>query len=127
MNPRLSCYVIRYYRHFMTETEQSAQFHLNSAMKALNGRSDKLAQEEARSHIYWLRFMSADPEVLRMSSNGFESFAEMAAKRILDEHREAISLNCCPRCGELARTPTARQCRVCYFDWHASPTVQSTP
>ena len=24
----------------------------------------------------------------------------------------------CPQCGKLARTPQAKQCRHCGFDWH---------
>ena len=42
------------------------------------------------------------------------------AERVLREMPEQVEFNQCPRCGGLARTPRARQCRHCYFDWHDS-------
>lgn len=48
---------------------------------------------------------------------GKESLWEHIAKRILAEHGEEI-INLCPKCGALARTPLAKQCRSCFHDWH---------
>lgn len=48
---------------------------------------------------------------------GKESLREHIAKRILAEHGEEI-INLCPKCGALARTPLAKQCRSCFHDWH---------
>ncbi len=39
------------------------------------------------------------------------------AERLFKNHKEQI-LNTCPRCEKLARTPLAKQCRHCGFDWH---------
>jgi ribosomal protein L40E len=42
------------------------------------------------------------------------------AQRILDKHSDEIVFNYCPRCGALAKTPKARQCRVCHHDWYSA-------
>ena len=31
------------------------------------------------------------------------------------KHKEG---NNCPKCGKLARTPKAKQCRYCFYNWH---------
>jgi hypothetical protein len=50
-------------------------------------------------------------QVLRLASGGIDVFVVRTAQRILDEHKNKIVLNNCPRCGALAKTPKARQCR----------------
>lgn len=49
---------------------------------------------------------------------GEEEFYSMVKNRILREHSQEISLNYCPKCGSLARTPRAKQCLKCKYDWH---------
>ena len=121
MNSRLAYYVISYFPSFMTESERRTHHHLMVTMKATKGRSDAMAQEEAKRHIVLSTSLSGDSEVLQLASNGYQSFAEQTARRILADYREGVFLNCCPRCGELARTPKARQCRYCRHDWHDVP------
>jgi len=112
-------YVIGYYGHLMTEHERRAYWHLAGTVKATHGRSDADAQEEAKGSVYYLREMlSDDPTVLLLVRDGLEAFVLRTGKRILNDHRDQIVLNCCPQCGALARTPKARQCRTCRHDWH---------
>lgn len=125
MNSRLAHYIISYYQQLMTPSERCAYSHLGATMKATSGRSDKLAQEEAQHDSYWSRYLSHDSEILQLANDGWESFCQKTAERILAEHKEDVFLNCCPHCGQLARTPTARQCRICGFDWHMTNGVQN--
>lgn len=37
---------------------------------------------------------------------------------IKDKFKEQIFWNFCPKCEKLARTPKAKQCRYCNYDWH---------
>jgi hypothetical protein len=116
-------YVFRYYGHLMTAQERQAYGHLVGTAKAMHGRSDWAAQTEARnklSHLpsHFPRRLSDDPEVLNLTREGWDMFVERTAKRILDEHRAEVRFNYCCRCGALARTPRARQCRFCRHDWH---------
>ena len=46
-------------------------------------------------------------------------FMVRTAQRILDKHSDEITFNYCPRCGGLAKTPKARQCRFCDHGWHS--------
>jgi len=50
--------------------------------------------------------------------NGIDHFRLSTAERILKEDRDKIYFNNCPKCDELARTPDAKQCRFCGYDWH---------
>lgn len=42
---------------------------------------------------------------------------EKISELILKDYKDKIFLNNCPKCGELARTPKARQCRYCGNKW----------
>ena len=113
-------YVLRYYVHFMTTRERVAQRHLFGTDKATHGRTDAAAKNEVRNSSHHLsRLLSNDPEVLRLASGGSDAFALRTAQRIPDEHKNEIVFNNCPRCGALAKTPKARQCRFCRYDWHS--------
>ena len=116
--PELARYVVTYYSHLMTKAELLARRHLTAAMKATHGGSDKQAQADTRNHRMLSRWLSNDPEVLRLAANGYEAFAQQTATRILSEHGDRVVINRCPACGALARTPKARQCRFCGHDWH---------
>jgi hypothetical protein len=116
-------YVFTFYRHLMSERERLAYSHLVGTMKLSHGRSDAKAQEEARAGKrppYGLasQWLSDDSEVLRLARDGYEAFVESTGERIFRDHRDQIVLNYCPKCGQLARTPKARQCWACRHDWH---------
>ena len=122
LNPEAAHYVIRFYGRLMTDVERRAQVHLFAAMKASSGRSDIGAQKEAQLSQFHSKFLSSeDPEVMRLVADGYEAFELRTAVRILrGECGLEVRFNRCPRCGELARTPTAKQCRHCHYDWHAA-------
>lgn len=112
-------YVFRYYSHLMNEQERAANRHLTGTIKATHGRSDVGAQTEARSGPHHLcEMLSDEAQVLDLASGGFQAFVLRTGERIIRDHQDKIALNCCPQCGRLARTPTARQCRLCRHDWH---------
>jgi hypothetical protein len=121
METEIAQYVFTYYRHLMTRQERLAHRHLVTTAKAMGGRTDAGSQTEARKtnkNPFLLEWFSSDPEVLRLASEGLDVFVERVAQRILDEHRDEVRFNNCPKCGGLTRTPKARQCRFCGFDWH---------
>ena len=119
MDKDFAYYVIRYCGHLMNAQEKQAYSHLAATMKA-TGRDDVAAQEEAKSSKIQSRWLSTDPDVLRLAHNGYQAFLANTASRILTEQGDQVFLNLCPKCGSLAKTPKARQCRVCKYDWHAS-------
>lgn len=46
-------------------------------------------------------------------------FYNSVKNRILKEHSVNIFLNYCPKCGNLTRTPRAKQCLRCKYDWNS--------
>jgi len=123
MDPAKVSYVFHYYGGLMTECEWKAYNHLMGTAKAAHGRTDVDAQVEVRActqlELQHLRkLLSDDPRVLLLARDGFSAFVVRTARRILEDHADQLVFNCCPRCGGVARTPTARQCRHCGHDWH---------
>jgi hypothetical protein len=117
MNADLAWYIVRHFSDLMSPQERLAYRHLATTIKAGYG-DDPAAQERAKGNKVRSRFLSDDPEVLRLASGGLQRFVANTADRILRETPDQVFLNCCPRCAQLARTPKARQCRFCGHDWH---------
>jgi len=117
---QLAAYLVTYYPQFLTKEEESAQRHLMGTVKIMHGRDDIAAQEEAISRYYPADkiFFTKDPDVLLLAKDGYKVFVLRTGSRIFAEHGDEISLNLCPKCGRLARTPSAKQCRHCFHDWH---------
>jgi hypothetical protein len=129
-------HAVTYYGHFMTDLERLANRHLSMTIKQTRGRSDLAAQAEAKHRLADLdartssqpkeheqrrllsEWLSDDPDVLFLAREGFDAFVRQTGRRILEDHQNEITLNRCPRCQRVARTPTAKQCRFCLFDWH---------
>jgi hypothetical protein len=60
--------------------------------------------------------MTEDPDILKLLDDGIDEFRRKVAKRIINSN--IIEFNNCPKCKKLTRTPKAKQCRFCQFDWH---------
>lgn len=120
MNSNLVEYVRCNYLRLMNQEERRAYSHLTGTMKATWGRGDSSAQEETRNDPQFSRWLTDDPAALQLAREGWSMFLERTANRIFSEHRKDIFMNLCPRCHALARTPKAKQCRSCHYNWHAS-------
>ena len=57
-------------------------------------------------------------EIKNLIQNGYEQFVINIGKRIEKDSPKAYTLNQCPNCKFLARTPYAKQCRKCSHNWH---------
>ena len=119
LNPQLAYYIIRFHSELMTNAERQAQRHLFATMKATKGRGDEAAQREAQNHPL-SNMLSAEPNVLSLAKAGYEQIQLTTAARILRDSAHKVFFNCCPACGELALTPSAKQCRYCGHDWHST-------
>lgn len=53
--------------------------------------------------------------------DGPEAFRRRVCRRILADAAGEVFVNRCPRRGKVVRTPRARQCFWCGFDWHQPP------
>jgi hypothetical protein len=119
LNHQVAYYVVRFHADLMTEAERKAHRHLFATMKA-TGRDNETAQREAQNHKLHSRMLSTEPHVLSLAKDGYQQFQLTTAARILRDSAERVFFNCCPACGKLARTPSAKQCRYCGHDWHGT-------
>lgn len=108
----LTSYVFFNYPDLMTLHEGLAYKSTVGKLKADHAHSPGMRELLLREWV------SKDPEVLQLLEGGSEQFFVNVSQRILREHPAEVFLNRCPRCGGLARTPQAKQCRHCFFSWH---------
>lgn len=113
LNQETANYIITYFSELMMLQEKTALRHQHSLIKLEDD------ENEGRTNLYYRRgLLSRDPEVLDLLSAGPNEFLIKCAERILKEHPDKVYLNLCPKCNKLARTPYAKQCRYCHYDWH---------
>jgi hypothetical protein len=108
----LAKYIVNYYQNLMTAHEKAAYKSMLGEQKIAN------ADNPSQKRLLQKNWVSNDAAVRALLANGSEAFIAAVADRILREHPKDIFLNHCPRCGALAKTPTARQCPKCFFSWH---------
>ena len=105
-------YILENY-HQLTFDEIKELQHYRLSVNVKNMQEGKLRTFFSRS-----KWLSDDPEILNQLDDGYVQFLLRCANRILSENPDKIFFNLCPVCSKLARTPFARQCRLCGFDWH---------
>jgi hypothetical protein len=106
-------YIFSYCNKFMNENEGKANWHHFAKEKSGHGK-----KESFYTHLKQKNLLSHDSEVLILLADGFQSFKERVAIRIYKEYENELNLNLCPKCLKIARTPLAKQCRFCFYDWH---------
>lgn len=107
--PELEDYIYQYCEKFMTEEELMAGKTIMYRSSANSKQMLALMREK--------KWISEDPDILRMIGDGHEALKRRIVNRIWSEHRNELNLNLCPECKKIARTPDARQCRFCFHDW----------
>jgi hypothetical protein len=114
----LTTYVWDHYGHLMTEFEGRVRKAISGRMKSANAQSPQMSAAIDR---LWSAI--GDPEIESALAEGPEAFRRQVRDRILLAHGTEVFINRCPSCGRIVRTPQARQCFWCGFDWH-SPTSE---
>ena len=104
-------YVFVNFSNLRTMHENLAARSIDAEMKAQHSQSSGMQQ------MLRTKWVSQDPEVLRLLENGAEQFYSNVVQRILRERPDKVFLNYCPQCHGLARTPQAKQCPHCFFSW----------
>ncbi|RKG69008.1 hypothetical protein D7V80_10355 [Corallococcus sp. CA054B] len=67
------------------------------------------------------RWLTDDPAVLSLLTEGKAGLGRAIEQRLRAELAGELVINRCPKCGALARTSKARQCRQCPHTWRDSP------
>ncbi len=107
----LEQYIITHYHDLLTMEEKLAYKHHLATEKAEYSKG-KLGE------MVMSRWGITNQNALELLEGGFDEFKKRVANRILDEKPDKVFINNCPQCGKLARTPKAKQCRFCGYDWH---------
>jgi hypothetical protein len=107
-------YVITHYAYLLTLPQKKALKHHQHLLK-LDDRADRDRLTSIYTQNKWL---SGEPETFSQLDGGYSNFIITCSKQLLSKHSNDIIINLCPNCGRLARTPLAKQCKHCFFDWH---------
>jgi hypothetical protein len=107
----LEQYIVIHYHHLLTLEEKLAYKHHLTSEKAENSN-------ENFGKMLLSRWGTTNKEALKLLEGGYNDFKKNVANRILTERPKEVFINNCPKCGKLARTPLAKQCRFCGHDWH---------
>ncbi|MBT30568.1 MAG: hypothetical protein CMO01_12990 [Thalassobius sp.] len=106
-------YISSYCTNHYNELEKAAINHHIAQVKFLPYKNKVKKMADA-----YERNTSTNPKVLELLKNGIEEFYKRASERVFKENFEELKLNRCPKCNGIARTPKAKQCRYCKYDWH---------
>lgn len=107
--------VINYFGRLMTRAESLAYRTYLAEAKAKAYNSPELLDD----------MKTNDLEALSLMTDDIETFMLRVRDRIHRDHPDRVVLNRCPKCGGLAMTPKAQQCRWCHHDWHPSAATYS--
>jgi len=111
-------YIVTYFFVLMPENEKIAWKHYSSILKLEGSNNPKMLDAYKRKG--WI---TEDREILDLLEKGYEDFEIKTAKKILENFPQKIIFNNCPKCNKLARTPYAKVCRFCGFNWHNSNSI----
>jgi len=109
-------YVIDHYHELMTDDESGAMGVLLLQAKGARSRRNGKTRQYYEDNIEGLR----SPTVDLLLKDGRQACRKAVADRIPRDHRAQLSINRCPKCDCIVRTPKARQCLWCSHDWHGS-------
>jgi hypothetical protein len=107
-------YLERYWSWYITEFEKKCR---NLGARREKALLDPTSDWSQRILAEWEQ---ADDEVRERLVCGLGEFDSKIRERVLGAFRDGnLEVNRCPRCGRVVRTPLARQCLACGFDWHS--------
>ena len=112
MDKELVDYIITHYMSLLGLKEKMAQKHHLAIIKSENAIDSQIKDMILR------QWGTKDKETLELLDNSYDEFKRISAEKIMREHGDKVFVNNCSKCGRLARTPFAKQCRHCGYDWH---------
>lgn len=105
----LDRYVNNHYRSLMTPFEVHGQ---KSA-----GPADKSCSTTIREVVRIRWDAETDPAVAAAHAQSFEAFRRAIRIRLMRDHAADITVNRCPKCQKVLRTPRAKRCLWCGHFW----------
>lgn len=95
-------------------------FHLATSEEGLlwNAMLAKHKAVELPDRLARLVRAIEDPVLVEALNRGTDAFCRTLRERIVQAGADQITINRCPKCDRIVRTPKARQCLWCGHDWH---------
>jgi hypothetical protein len=118
----LTQYVWNHYTRLLTEFEWRVGRAIMGRAKAAMSNSPQIAE---RLNRLWGGI--EEPEINAALAKGPDEFRRRVCDRLLAVCAAEIFVNRCPNCERIVRTPQARQCFWCGFDWHDSEPGRNRP
>jgi ribosome-associated toxin RatA of RatAB toxin-antitoxin module len=110
----LDAYITTHLRYFLTEFE-SRVLRVAGIREKANHVGEPTASKLNE------RIAEETTDVIAAASVGYNSVREEIRKRVrLAINNNEVSVNRCPDCQRIVRTPAAKQCLWCGHDWHHS-------
>jgi hypothetical protein len=109
----LTNYVCEHYSRYMTPLERGMMNAILLQQKMQLTQSSALRQKLLELH----QVSKEDYEAALV--DGPEQYRRQVRNRLIAEHRSDVFINRCSQCQRVVRTPEARQCFWCGFDWHS--------
>ncbi|MDO5979877.1 hypothetical protein [Flavivirga spongiicola] len=110
-------YILQYSSNLMSREEKLAWRHYSTIVK--RGKNDISEFSDSRREMFLRQnWLTDNPNALELLKDGADAFRKNTAERILADNGENIVFNYCPKCDKLTRTPRAKQCRFCNYNWH---------
>jgi hypothetical protein len=109
----LNDYLTRHFWWLMTDLER------RSYRLAIQREKAKASRSCAARLPQWMAGAGAD--AVEMSNAGPQELGNRFRRRLQrDIWSGRVVVNRCPQCSRIVRTPLARQCPWCGFDWHGT-------
>ncbi len=107
-------YVWRHYPQLFTDFERKVAATIVAEAKTQHEPPDFAEYLRAQWRV------EHDQAVAIALKDGVPTFQRRVCERILAEDAAQVSINRCPACHRVVRTPRAKQCRWCSQDWHVT-------
>lgn len=102
-------YIWEFHPDLLTDFELQAAAAIIGRLKAAESGDSEMAVKHGRMN---------DPEINAALANGYDEFRRRTCLRVLAGSGGKLTVNRCPGCNRVARTPKAQQCVWCGLDWH---------
>lgn len=116
MDKELARYIVHHFSESLSDQEKLGLKHIRHNFK-IEGSSDKNDIERKIQLYKKIGWMTEEKAVLELLKGGQDAIDQRIAIRIMTEHPDKVFVNKCLNCGQLARTPLAKQCRQCGHSW----------
>lgn len=111
----LTEYVWDHYQSLMTDLERRIGGAVWAELRTVKSSSPR--NTDPNEHT---QHLPSDPAIRAALVEGPHVFLRRVRDRLLLQYPGKIAINRCPRCTRVLRSPDARQCFWCGYDWHGA-------